>query len=50
MSFSARLVTVGSIMGRQTPKMFSLSPAQSALAARFLSMSAARKDIDSAAK
>ncbi|KAI6175711.1 ATPase protein 9 [Aphelenchoides bicaudatus] len=44
---SARIATVGC---RQVPMMFKLSPAQSAMVARCLHMSAARKDIDSAAK
>jgi F-type H+-transporting ATPase subunit c len=43
----ARIATVGC---RQVPMLFKMTPAQSAMAARFLSMSAARKDIDSAAK
>lgn len=43
----ARIATIGC---RQAPLLFKLSPAQSAMAARYLSMSVARKDIDSAAK
>jgi len=47
---SARLATVGCTMGRQAPVLFKMTPAQAALASRYLSMTATRKDIDSAAK
>ncbi|KAI6188278.1 hypothetical protein M3Y98_00337800 [Aphelenchoides besseyi] len=43
----ARIATVGC---RQVPMLFKMAPTHSAMAARFLSMSATRKDTDSAAK